>query len=164
MAGLGDVMRDLVHSYKYRDRQEGRALFARWMAQAGAELLAEADVLLPVPLYRLRLWRRRFNQSALLAQRIARSSAVAYEPFLLQRVRRTASQVGLTVEQRRRNVAGAFAVPVAQRQAVPGRAVVLVDDVLTTANACARALKPAGAARVDVLTLTRVVDPLLPRM
>ncbi len=167
VAAYGDVTRDLVHAYKYRDRQEGLSLFARWMARAGAGLVQEADVLVPVPLYRLRLWRRRFNQSALLADRIGRLAGVAYDPFLLQRTRRTASQVGLTVEQRQRNVAGAFAVSAARKADVKGARILLIDDVLTTgatANACARALKRAGAAQVDVLTLARVVDPLAPRL
>lgn len=167
VAAFGDVTRDLVHAYKYRDRQEGLALFARWMARAGAELIGEAHMLVPVPLYRLRLWRRRFNQSALLAERIGRLTGVAYDPFVLQRTRRTASQVGLTVEQRQRNVAGAFAVPAARKDDVKGAHILLIDDVLTTgatANACARTLKRAGAAQVDVLTLARVVDPLAPRL
>lgn len=63
------TMRDLVHGFKYRDRQEGLALFSRWLAQAGAELLQDADLIVPVPLYRSRLWWRRFNKSALLAQK-----------------------------------------------------------------------------------------------
>ena len=160
-------MRKLVHGLKYRDSHEGAALFARWMAQAAGELLADADLLVPVPLARLRLWRRRFNQSALLADRIARQSGVRVDAFLLQRVRRTASQVGLSAEQRRRNVAGAFAVPEARRPELAGRNVVLVDDVITTgatANACARTLKRAGAARVDVAALARVVNPLAPNI
>jgi predicted amidophosphoribosyltransferase len=82
--------------------------------------------------------------------------------FLLKRVRRTASQVGLTADQRRRNVAGAFKVAAARRDRVTGSAIVVVDDVITTgatAEACARALKRAGAARVDVLALARAVEP-----
>lgn len=69
MVRYSQTMRDLVHGFKYRDRQEGLALFSRWLAQAGAELLQDADLIVPVPLYRSRLWWRRFNQSALLAQR-----------------------------------------------------------------------------------------------
>lgn len=166
VAAYGDVMRDLVHNLKYRDRHEGLRLFGRWMARAGDELLREADVLVPVPLDRFRLWWRRFNQSLLLAERVGAASGRPCKPFLLARTRRTPSQVGLTVEQRRRNVAGAFAVPAQSIEAVRGRAVLLVDDVLTTgatANACARALKRAHASRVDVLTLARAVDPVMPR-
>lgn len=167
VAAFGEVLRELIHNLKYRDCHEGLDLFARWMTHVGAELLADDPLLVPVPLDRLRLWTRRFNQSALLAQRIARLSGCRSDPFALVRTRRTRSQVGLSAEQRRRNVAGAFAVPEESGAKVAGQAIVLVDDVLTTgatAEACARALRRAGAARVDVLTLARVVDPLTPRL
>ena len=165
-AAYSDVMRELIHNLKYRDRHEGVDLFARWMARAGAELLADADVVVPVPLDRVRFWWRRFNQAALLGERLAALSGRGFDPLLLVRTRRTATQVGLTADQRRRNVAGAFAVPAGRRAAVKGRAVVLVDDVLTTgatAEACTRALRRAGAEKVGVLTLARVVDPVMPR-
>lgn len=161
------VMRDLVHGLKYRDRQEGVELYCRWLVNAGRELLGETDVLVPVPLYRLRLWTRRFNQSALLARGIARMTGLPFEPLALRRIRRTVSQVGLSADQRRRNVAGAFAVPEKRRAAVQGRNVLLVDDVITTgatAEACAKALLKAGAVRVDVLALARVTNPLTPRI
>ncbi|MGD9868827.1 MAG: ComF family protein [Hyphomicrobiales bacterium] len=167
VARYDGVMRDLVHGLKYRDRQEGVEMFTRWLANAGGELIGEADVIVPVPLYRLRLWTRRFNQSALLGRQLARMVGLPFEPLALQRTRRTASQVGLTADQRRRNVAGAFAVPQARRAAVEGRNVLLIDDVITTgatAEACTRALLKAGAVRVDVLALARVTDPLLPRI
>src|SRR4029079_14183447 len=89
------TMRDLIQSFKYRDRHEGLPLFGRWLVKAGQELLEEADILVPVPLYRARLWSRRFNQSALLAQQTGRLSGVAVDCFVLKRVRATASQVGL---------------------------------------------------------------------
>jgi ComF family protein len=161
------AMRDLVHDLKFRDRQEGVALFGRWLAHAGAPLLAGADILMPVPLYRGRLWSRRFNQSALLARAVSRRTGISVDSQSLRRSRRTASQVGLTAEQRRRNVAGAFSVVPGRRAALTGKQVVLIDDVITTgatANACARALKRAGAAGVDILALARVVDPLAPTL
>ena len=167
VARYDGTLRKLVHGLKYRDRHEGVELFARWMMHAGEDLLCDAEMLVPVPLARMRLWTRRFNQSALLAKAISRSSGVPENSFLLERTRRTASQVGLSTEQRKRNVAGAFNVPEGHRDAIDGRNLVLIDDVITTgatANACARALLGAGAARVDVLALGRVVDPLTPRL
>lgn len=161
-AHYSETMRGLIQSFKYGDRQEGLKLFGRWLAKAGAELTADADLILPVPLFRSRLWWRRFNQSAMLARELARLTGVPADCFSLKRVRRTASQVGLTADQRRRNVRGAFKVDARRRDRIKGRRVVVVDDVITTgatAEACARALKRAGAARVDVLALARAVDP-----
>ncbi len=165
VARYDDIMRDLVHGLKYRDRQEGLALFGRWLSRAGSSLFSDDAVLVPVPLYRGRLWSRRFNQSAMLASRISADTRLPWFPFSLTRTRRTVSQVGLSAEQRRRNVAGAFEVPEKRRGDVEGKAVILVDDVITTgatADACARVLKRAGSERVDVLALARVVDPLAP--
>jgi predicted amidophosphoribosyltransferase len=82
----------------------------------------------------------------------------------LERTRRTTPQVGLTREQRRKNVAGAFAVAKGREGRISGARLVLIDDVITTgatAGACARALKKAGAARVDVLSLALVTDEIL---
>ncbi len=155
------AMRRLIHALKYADRQEGRRLFGRWLAGAGRDLLADADILVPVPLARWRLWRRRFNQSALLADALARETGLPMEPLALLRVRATRSQVGLTRAQRRKNVAGAFRVAPRRRHRIDGQAVLLVDDVITTgatAEACARALRRAGARRVDVLALALVTD------
>ena len=162
VARYSETMRDLIQSFKYRDRQEGLSLFARWLAGAGAELLEDADLIVPVPLYRSRLWWRRFNQSAMLAQRLSLLTGVRSDAFLLRRVRRTASQVGLTLDQRKRNVAGAFKVDPARASQIKGKNVVVVDDVITTGatvEACTRVLKRAKAARVDVLALARVVEP-----
>ena len=131
-----------------------------WMARAGAELLADAQVIVPVPLHRARLWRRQFNQAAVLAREVSRASGVPWDPMALRRVKSTASQVGMTRPQRMDNVQGAFAVAPERAGAVAGRRVLLLDDVLTTGstlNAAARALERAGAAGVDVLVFARVV-------
>ena len=93
-------MRELIQSFKYRDRHEGLPLFARWLRKAGAELLADADLMCRVPLYPSRLWWRRFNQSAMLALAVGRLTGVPVDCSVLKRVRRTASQVGLTAAAR----------------------------------------------------------------
>jgi predicted amidophosphoribosyltransferase len=114
-----------------------------------------------VPLHWTRLWRRRFNQAAALAAVVAREADLPMEPSWLRRRKRTRQQVGLTRDQRRLNLQGALVVPEAARPAVAGRRILLVDDVMTTAstaNASARALLKAGAASVDVVTFSRVVD------
>ena len=163
VARFDGVMRDLVHGFKYADRHDARALFGRWLAEAGRELQPGIDVIVPVPMSRLRLFLRRFNQAAVLAGELSRHTGLAMQPQLLVRAH-SARQVGLTREQRRRNVAGTFQVPPRRLADVHGRSVLLVDDVITTGatvNACARALKRAGARRVDVLALGLVTDTAL---
>ena len=117
-------------------------------------------MLVPVPLHRTRLWSRGFNQSALVARELSRRLDIAMEPTLLRRTRRTPPLKGMSPLQRRKTVAGAFAVT--GKEAVKGKTVILIDDVLTTgstAEACARTLQRAGAARVELVSWARVVKP-----
>ncbi len=162
VAAYGDTMRTLILGMKYADRLEHRQLFSRWLIAAGGDLWSECDLIVPVPLHRWRLFRRAFNQAALLATDIAAGTNLPVDMQLLQRVKNTTSQVRLTLNQRQRNVAGAFKVNRRGGKTVSGRNVLVIDDVITTGatvSACARALKRAGAARVDILALARVVDP-----
>ncbi len=157
-----EAARPIIHSLKYRDTQEAGLLMARMMRRAGRVLLADADLIVPVPLHRWRLWWRRFNQSAYLAQHLAAAAGKPYRPDLLERVRATRSQVGLDHEARRKNVRRAFRLAAEAAGEVAGRRVLLVDDVMTTgatAGACAEALKAAGVARVDVLSFALVLEP-----
>jgi ComF family protein len=150
--------RRLVHRLKYSDRGELAAPMGAWMARAGADVLAEADAITPVPLHARRLWTRRFNQAAALGREIARRAGKPFEPALLRRIKATRSQVGLSREQRVQNMQRAFRT--APGASVQGRRIALVDDVLTsgaTANAAARALLRAGAAQVDLIVFARVV-------
>jgi ComF family protein len=162
VAAFDDVSRRLVHGLKYRDRLDLAAWMGGWMARAGAELLEEADVIVPVPLHRRRLWWRRFNQSALLARTVAAIAGRPHAAGALARIRPTPQQVGLTANERDRNVRGAFLVPPDERMAIAGRRVLLIDDVYTTGatvKAATRALLRGGAAAVDVLVFARVVRP-----
>ena len=163
VAAFTGTLQKLVHGFKYSDRHDGRRLFGRWLTAAGAALIADADVLVPIPLNRWRLLNRRFNQSAILANEVARLTGVAVSPLALERVKKTTSQVGLTRVERRANVAGAFRVPPAFVATIAGARVLLIDDVITTGatvNAAARALTKAGAAYVDVLALALVTHPV----
>jgi ComF family protein len=137
-------------------------MMGRWISQAGRELLAEADALVPVPLHWRRLWARRFNQSAMLAAAISGQTGVPVAAGALKRVKPTTQQVGLSRTERAANVQGAFRVPGDGTGAVTGRRLVLIDDVLTsgaTVDGCVRALLRAGAANVDVLVFARVAEP-----
>jgi ComF family protein len=153
---------ELSRSLAIRLKYGRKVAIARTMAHYMAPLVrvdGEA-VLVPVPLHPTRLWTRGFNQSALVARELSRRLDIATDPLALRRTRRTPPLKGMSMLQRRRTVAGAFKV--ADKAAVAGKTVVLVDDVLTTgstAEACARALKRAGAARVELVSWARVVKP-----
>jgi ComF family protein len=154
------VARRMVQGLKYHDRTDLARWMAGWMARAGAELLADADIVVPVPLHRRRFVWRRFNQSAELARALARRSGKPFEPAALVRVKVTRQQVGLGLREREDNVRGAFRVPPEADIKVRGRRVLVVDDVYTTGatvSAVARALKRGGASAVDVLTFARVL-------
>src|SRR6266403_886633 len=155
-----DIARKLVHALKYGDRLDLAPTMGRWMARAGRELLADGDAIVPVPLHWRRQWTRRFNQSALPAEVIAKASGRMVAHGALKRVKATPQQVGLDKSERAHNVQGAFRVPTEGKAEVAGRKLVLVDDVLTsgaTVDACARALLRGGAASVDVVVFARVV-------
>jgi ComF family protein len=157
-----DASRGLVVGFKHADRTHGAPAFARWLARAGAELIAGCDLIAPVPLHRWRLWARRYNQAALLAHELAALAARPCVPDLLLRVRATPSQGRLGRRARVRNLRRAFAVNPRRAGDLPGRRVLLIDDVHTTGatvEEAARALRAGGAAAVDVLTLARVIRP-----
>lgn len=163
VARYSGVMRQLIHGMKYSDQHHAVRLLSRWLTSAGADILASTDLLVPVPLSRRKLWLRRFNQSALIARAVSLETGVAQNPLVLLRTRHTASQVGLTLDQRQRNVQGAFAVDPAHAGLVRGRAITLIDDVITTGatvGAATRALKRVGASRVDVLALALVTGDI----
>ncbi len=156
------VGRRLVLAFKHGDRLDVARPAAAWMVRIGRPLLDRADVIAPTPLHWTRLLKRRFNQSAELARRIAALSGRPYDGGLLRRTRATDSQRGLTRDERRDNHAGAVAGPRARLARVRGARVLLVDDVYTsgaTLSACADALRAAGAAEVEALCLARVASP-----
>ena len=153
---------ELSRSLAIRLKYGRKVAVARTMAHYMAPLVEGAAdaVLVPVPLHRTRLWSRGFNQSALVARELGRRLRLPSDSLLLKRIRRTPPLKGMSPLQRRKTVAGAFRVR--DRKALAGKTVILVDDVLTTgstAEACARVLKRAGAARVELVSWARVVKP-----
>ena len=159
-----DQGRRLILPLKHGDQIELAHILAPMMARAGSALLAAADILVPVPLHRQRLFQRKYNQAAVLAQAIGR---LANRPAFLDamlRTRRTAPLEEKSPEERAQEVAGSFELRPSRIEHVMGRTVLLVDDVMTsgaTANACATALLENGATAVDVLVAARVPDPRL---
>ncbi len=152
--------RDLVLAFKYADRTDAAPAYGTWLARAGGELLAEAELVIPVPLHWARLFGRRYNQAQLLARAVGRLGDRPVRSDLLRRQRKTPPQGRMTPSQRRANLAGAFAIGRSAARLIRDKRILLIDDVLTTgatASACARTLRRAGAGAVDVLTLARVV-------
>lgn len=151
--------RKLVLAFKYGDQLHAIHTFVPWMIRSGQQLIDAADIILPVPLHHKRLRERRFNQSALLAQEIAKRAGKPYIPHILLRTRHTLPQQGLNARDRRENVHGAFTVNSDYADLLKGKNILLIDDVFTsgaTLNECARILKAAKAAQVNVLTIARV--------
>ena len=154
-----DASRRLVLAFKHGDRTDAATAWGQWLTRAGGELLADADLLVPVPLHRRRLIARRYNQAALMAQSLGRQSGVPVAVDALRRIRATPSQGRMNRSQRERNVAGAFAVRDSRMDDIRDARILLVDDVMTTGatlTACIRPLLRAGADNIDVLTLARV--------
>jgi ComF family protein len=157
-----DASSDIVLKFKYADQTWCAAMLAQWMARTAAEMLEEVDYVVPVPLHRWRLLKRRYNQAALLAQALARRTGKICLPDSLIRIRATEAQGHRNHRDRRSNVRKAFALDAARAPDMKGRAVLLVDDVFTsgaTVEECARVLKKAGARKVFVVTLARAARP-----
>lgn len=155
----GPTGRRIALALKHGDRGELAKPAARWMLRAAAPLLTPGMLVAPVPLHWLRLFRRRYNQAALLSARVAHGAGLEHCPDLLIRARRTASQDGRDREGRFANIAGAIRVHPRRAARIAGRHVLLVDDVMTsgaTFAACADACRAAGATDVSVLALARV--------
>ena len=159
-----DASRELILPLKHADRLEATSVFGRWMARAAGELIAEAEIVVPVPLHWRRLAKRRYNQAAVLAYAISNKSGLRVDTASLIRPLASVSQGEMpSARARLKNVARAFVVAERGKTRIAGRRILLVDDVLTTGatlNACAKALKRAGAASVSAVTLARVVRPL----
>jgi ComF family protein len=154
-----DHARRLVLDLKRGGRRDGLPVFARWMAEAAAPFLSETSFITPAPMHWTRLAQRSFNQAAWLAQALARVSGKPWRPAALARVKRRRSQAGLSASERKRNLSGA----VRATARCDGAVVLVVDDVLTTGatlEACARALKKAGALKVCAISLARVNRPV----
>lgn len=155
-AGTG---RSLVLAFKHGDRLDLARPFGTWLARAVEPIIEDGMVVAPIPLHRLRLLKRRYNQSALLARQVARATHIPHIPDLFQRIRATPSQEGRDRDARFENLTGALRVNPRRAAAIAGRPVLIVDDVLTsgaTLGAATLAAQEAGASHVHVAALARV--------
>jgi ComF family protein len=149
---------DLVLGFKHGDQTHAALAFVPLLRRAGAELIQNADLIVPVPLHRWRLFARRYNQAAIMAHYLGHDSGVPVIPDGLIRHRATPSQGHLKAVERQKNVRGAFMLNPKRTAIVAGKNTLLVDDVYTTGSTveeCVKTLIKGGAASVDVLTLAR---------
>lgn len=154
----GGKARQIALRLKHGDRLELAGPAGDWMAAACTDIVGPDTIAVPVPLHPVRYWKRRYNQSALLAARLAAVSGARHCPDALIRTRRTPSLKGLSPDARADTLCGAIAPHPSRGALMSGRDVLLVDDVLTTGatlGACARVAIEAGARRVDVCVLAR---------
>lgn len=153
-----DASRDFILGFKHGDQIHSVVAMIPWLKQAGADILPDADMVVPVPLHRWRLLRRRYNQAAVIGRAIAKDTGKIFVADALLRTRATPTQGHLKAQARAENVRKAFCVH--PKRIVSGKKIILVDDVYTTGatvRECVKVLKKAGAADVSVLTLARVV-------
>jgi ComF family protein len=157
-----DASRDFVLAFKHGDQTHAVVTMIPWLKMAGAEFLGQADVIMPVPLHRWRLLRRRYNQAAIMAQFLGKEAGIKVALDSLRRHRATPTQGHLKANERARNVKSAFSINPKKQDSVRGKKIVLIDDVFTTGSTvkeCTQVLLDAGASHVYVLTLARVVKP-----
>lgn len=153
-----DASKKLVLGFKHGDQTHAVKAFIPWMLRAGQDLLSQTDSIVPVPLHRWRMLRRRYNQSALIAKSLGIQAGLPVLLDGLERVRPTVSQGKMNADLRRKNVVQAFKVGAEHMEKFRGKNILIVDDVFTsgaTAAECAKTLKSAGAQSVFVLTLAR---------
>lgn len=150
--------RDAILKLKYADRIDLRHFFVNYMLQAGIDLFDKTDLIIPVPLSKRRRLKRKYNQAGVLGDLLAKRLKKPYSATTLIRIRHTKKQENISRQQRENNVKNAFFVT--KPHIVRDKHILLIDDVLTTgstADACAKTLKKAGAKAVYILTIAQVV-------
>ncbi len=149
-----------ITQMKFADKPEYAYAFSRLMLAKVRSILEEDSLVIPVPMHKKRLFMRQFNQSALIANGLVGLIDAPVELFSLKRLKKTAPQVGKSARARKSNLSGAFWV---DEKKVAGKHILLIDDVWTTgstAEACAKCLKQAGARKVDVVTICYVENSI----
>ncbi len=157
-----DASRPFILGFKHGDQTQSVVSMVPWLRAAGADFWGQADLVMPVPLHRWRLLRRRYNQAVLMGAAIAKDRSLKFIPDGLIRSRATPTQGHLNAGEREKNVRKAFAINPVRKKNIQGAKIVLVDDVFTTGatvKECTKELLKEGAAEVFVLSLARVVRP-----
>lgn len=152
-----DFSKKLILPFKHSDRTDIVPFLIDLMIQSAEDYIRQADVIIPVPLHRTRLIKRKYNQAAMIAKGIAKRCHKTYLPDVLIRVKPSSSNKHLSKKDRLENVKGAFALK--NKNHLTGKRVLLIDDVYTTGatlNECAKTLKKTNARDISALTLARV--------
>jgi len=155
-----DFSKQLIFDLKFHDKTQNANILANLLFSAGHDIWQKnPDLLLAVPLHRLRLLQRRYNQSALLVKYLSRKTGISADYTSFIRAKNTIPQVELSGNARRNNLRHAFMVKYPQN--IKDKKIVLVDDVRTTGstlNECAKVLLKAGAKEIYALTLARTEE------
>ena len=156
-----DASRDMILKFKHGDQLHAVKAFTPWLLQSGKSLIDEADIIIPVPLHRMRILKRRYNQADIIARDLMRHyPEKTYIPDALLRVRNTQSQGHKKFEERKKNIRNAFEIHPEKSANIDNKNILIIDDVYTTGatlNECAQTLLDGGASTVNVLTVARVV-------
>lgn len=161
-----DLIRSLVIRFKHGDATYLAPTFAKWLltgSQIRREQLMSCDFLIPVPMHRWRLLKRRYNQATLLARHLSFLCEIPVHSLALERYRHTQTQHKKSRESRQENVKNAFRLSEKYKADLVGKTVCLIDDVWTTGatlHSCAKILRKAGVKKVYVLSLARVVPDI----
>ncbi|MBV0899339.1 MAG: ComF family protein [Wolbachia endosymbiont of Fragariocoptes setiger] len=150
--------KDMIINFKFFDNLNYIKVFAKWMYQVNRDVFYNSDVIIPIPLHRFRLFKRKYNQAALLAKEISKLTNLPYTPFAVKRIRNTKFQPGLTLKQREKNLRKAFVIN--NKKIIRDKIVILVDDVVTTGatvRSCAQEILNSGAKEIRVLSLARTI-------
>lgn len=150
--------KNMIINFKFFDNLNYVRVFAKWMYQANTDIFKNADIIIPIPLHKMRLFKRKYNQAALLSKEINKLSDLPYAPLAIKRVRHTTPQAGLSLKQREKNLKNVFSI--VDREIIKNKIVILIDDVVTTgatARSCSQEILNSGAKEVRVLSLARTV-------
>jgi ComF family protein len=152
--------KNLIHKFKYEDQLQILNYFVRLMINIGKEVIEQADVIVPVAMHKYKLLKRGYNQAALLAMKIAQKEKKKYLPKLLLKVKNITAQADLKKEQRLKNVQNAFKLNSEYAEAIKGKRVLLIDDVITTGatiSECCKVIAKAKPAKIFILTIAKRV-------